>query len=211
LAGHLYFSDRGTNRIYRSDFHGNNREELFNADDFPASIPGPKRFRGLVADPQRGFVFFCDSTENMVLRGTIATREIVALVKVNQRFPADITMDHAGGKIYWCNRTNNLIQRADLDGSDVEDLVEAPSPYFLQLDLASSRIYFGDFSAGNIFRADLADGNNLETLVSGITGQVRGVHFDPSTEMLYWANRNDGKIQRRPVQGTAEEIEDLYT
>jgi hypothetical protein len=205
-AGHIYFSDRGASKIYRSDFHGNNVEELFDGD----AIPGSNRLRGIVADPERGFVYFCDSTAGKVFRGNLETKKVDEIVGA-QNFPADIAIDQKSGKIYWCEKDRDIIHRANLDGSDVENLVSTESPYFLQLDLESGKIYFGDFSAGHVFRANIADGSDVETLVSGISGRVRGVHLDLAAGMLYWANRNDGKIQRRPLDGAASEIEDLYT
>ena len=39
------------------------------------------------------------------------------------RRPADLAVDAAGGKLYWTDWLTGKVQRANLDGSRVEDLV----------------------------------------------------------------------------------------
>jgi hypothetical protein len=70
-------------------------------------------------------------------------------------------------------------------------------PYFLDLDLSVGKIYWGDFDGGSIYRANL-DGSDRETLLIGIN-KTRGVRIDPGCGMLFWVNRDDGKIQRGPL------------
>ena len=38
-------------------------------------------------------------------------------------FPGEIALDVANGKMYWTNPGSDKIQRADLNGSNLEDLV----------------------------------------------------------------------------------------
>ena len=72
--------------------------------------------------------------------------------------------------MYWTNAgnfPNTKIQRADLDGSNVEDLlVGFQTPHGIDLDLTSGKMYWTDNGApGTVQRADL-DGSNLQTLVA---------------------------------------------
>ena len=42
--------------------------------------------------------------------------------------PYGLAVDVSGGKMYWTDRQNGKIQRADLDGSNVEDLLTLAWP-----------------------------------------------------------------------------------
>ncbi len=44
--------------------------------------------------------------------------------------PAGLALDLDGGKMYWADQATFKIQRADLDGSNVEDLVTTVSDAF---------------------------------------------------------------------------------
>ena len=68
-----------------------------------------------------------------------------------------IALDVAGNKMYWTNWTGTpRIQRANLDGSGVEDLVATgPHPLGIALDVAGGKIYWGDNVAQTIQRANL--------------------------------------------------------
>ena len=204
-AGKLYWIDRGPDEIYRSDFDGANPELLLNGDD----VPGSNEFRGLAVDVNAGVLFFCDNGANKIFRAPLDGTRGVTEIVTGLAFPADITADPKAAKIYWCDRDRNVIQRANYDGSNPETVVETAAPYFLTLDLAGGKLYWGDFSAGNIARVNLTDGSQRETVVSGIKGQTRGVALDPVENQIYWVNRNDKKIQRRDLAGG--EIEDIYT
>jgi hypothetical protein len=77
----------------------------------------------------------------------------------------------------------------------------AGGPYFLDLDLSAGRIYWGDFSGGSIFRANL-DGSGRETLVTG-NNMTRGVRIHAAEQMMYWVNRDAKKIHRCPLSAVA--------
>ena len=71
-------------------------------------------------------------------------------------------------KIYWTGWDTGKIQRANLDGSNVEDLVTGLHLVgTLALDMASGKMYWIDLGPGKIQRANL-DGSNVEDLVTGL-------------------------------------------
>ena len=74
-------------------------------------------------------------------------------------------------KMYWTNLNANKIQRANLDGSNVEDLITRGlnKPYELKLDLAGGKMYWTNRFDGKIQRANL-DGSNVEDLVTRANG-----------------------------------------
>ena len=70
--------------------------------------------------------------------------------------------------MYWTDYGTDKIQRANLDGSNVQDLVTGlNTPYGIVLDVAGGKMYWTDVNADKIQRANL-DGSNVQDLVHRI-------------------------------------------
>ncbi len=84
--------------------------------------------------------------------------------------PGECALDLANGKIYWANRGLNSIQRANLDGTNIESVISSglQDPEHLALDVPGGKIYWTDWATG-LSRADL-NGTNVEHLVEGAEG-----------------------------------------
>ena len=114
-------------------------------------------------------------------------------------------------KLYWTDWGTDKIQRGDLDGSNVEDLVSGAGlngPDGLVLDMAGGKIYWTDTGTNKIQRADL-DGSNVEDLITSGLSVPYGLALDVSADKMYWTNRQNGKIQRAGLDGS--NVEDLLT
>ncbi|MCP4628336.1 MAG: choice-of-anchor D domain-containing protein, partial [bacterium] len=100
------------------------------------------------------------------------------------------------------------IQRADLDGNNVEDLVTGlPLPNGIALDTNSGKMYWTEGGMKKIQRADL-DGNNVEDLVTGLANPL-GIALDTGIGKMYWVVQGTAKIQRADLDGN--NVEDLVT
>ena len=79
--------------------------------------------------------------------------------------PEVLVVDPDSPPIYWTDWGVDKIQRANLDGSNVEDLVTTGLrvPWGIALDIAGGKMYWTDFN--KIQRANL-DGSNVEDLVT---------------------------------------------
>ena len=141
-------------------------------------------------------------------------------------FPQGIALDVAGGKMYWTSQRDlnpatqtltSKIQSADLDGSNVRDLVtgsESPRGG-IALDVAAGKMYWTDWS--KIQSADL-DGSNVRTLVPGLSN-LSGIALDVAAGKMYWPEVDwenlDGsgaptdKIQSADLDGS--NVRDLIT
>ena len=127
--------------------------------------------------------------------------------------------DIGGGKIYWTGFGTDKIQRANLDGSNVEDLVTSGlnGPNGIAVDIAGGKMYWTDAEGDNIRRANL-DGSNVEDLItSGLDAPGR-IALDIASGKMYWTHTDwnpateeftNGKIQRANLNGT--EVEDVIT
>ena len=199
-AGKMIFTDRGTSTVIAADLDGSNPQPLIQS--------AGTNIRGIAIDIETDDLFYADNGDNIIYRARLDGSGRDEIVSTDLNFPADIALDRGAGKLYWCDRDNNRIERANYDGTERETLITSTQPYFLGLDLTNQKIYWGDYSGGNIFRADLPEGNNVETVVSGLV-QIRGVKIDSNGGYVYWCDRNASKVQRRKIEGGP--IEDLYT
>ena len=117
-----------------------------------------------------------------------------------------------GSKLYWTdsNRSASKIQRANLDGSGVEDLVTSglTFPRGLALDVAGGKMYWANSGADKIQRANL-NGSNVEDLVTSGLNSPTGIALDVAGGKMYWTDRGADKIQRANLNGS--NVEDLVT
>ena len=119
----------------------------------------------------------------------------------------------AATMMYWTGYSDNLgrtIHRANLDGSDVEDLATGLGDLSaLVLDATRGKIYW--IKRSTIRRATL-DGSDVETLVSGEV-RVDGFVLDATRGKIYWIAYDDRDrvdiIRRANLDGS--DVEDLVT
>ena len=123
--------------------------------------------------------------------------------------------------MYWTARgishfsDGGIIQRSNLDGSEVETLVAGlGDPEDITLDLVAGKMYWiegrvspewwGD-PDGKILRADL-DGSNSEVLITGLERPVE-IALDVVEGKLYWTDKQGGSIHRAALDsGNVEEV-----
>ena len=111
-------------------------------------------------------------------------------------------------KMYWTNAgSHDKIQRADIDGTNVEDLVTTglSEPIDMALDLAGGKMYWMDQGTDKIQRANL-DGSNIQDVISGLSYPV-GLALDVAGGEMYWTDLDTDKIQRANLDGS--DVEDL--
>jgi DNA-binding beta-propeller fold protein YncE len=90
--------------------------------------------------------------------------------------------------MYWADKGTDKIQRANLDGSGVEDIITGLTyPAGIALDIPGGKIYWTDFYNDKIQRANL-DGSNVEDLITtGLSGPYAitlGPIPEPATILL---------------------------
>ena len=116
--------------------------------------------------------------------------------------PFALELDPDGGKMYWTDPIDGIF-RADLAGTNVENIVTTGLPQGIALDLANGRVYWTDIgSPFNILRANL-DGTNVQPVLSGLTN-LWGLALHPGQGKIYWTRRTGGSegIFRANLDGT---------
>ena len=118
-------------------------------------------------------------------------------------------------KMYWIDEGTNKIRRANLDGSQVEDvLARLPGPSGIAMDVAAGKIYWTDAGTEKIQRANL-DGSEVEDLVTSGLAYPLGIALDVAAGKMYWTEtayqrtRRVNMIRRANLDGS--EVEDLVT
>ena len=135
---------------------------------------------------------------------------LIATQFVLQQLGGQDGIDGGTSRMYWLDRGANRIQRANLDGSNVENLVTTglSGPKELALDVAAGKMYWTDNGTDKIQRANL-DGSQVEDLVTvGLIGPA-ALDLDVAAGKMYWTDQRTGKIQRANLDGSG--VEDLVT
>ena len=103
--------------------------------------------------------------------------------------------------------SNQKIQRSNLDGSNVTDLVTGLG-IPVGLTIHNDQIYWTDIGTDKIQRSNL-DGSNITDLVTGDDGL--SLPSDPTihNDQIYWTSENTDKIQRSNLDGS--NVTDLVT
>ena len=111
-------------------------------------------------------------------------------------------------KMYWIDVTLDKIQKADLDGNNVEDFITTglQGARYLAIDSAGGKIYWTDAGLNKIMRANL-DGTVPEDLVTGLDNP-RGIALDVPGGKMYWVDKGTFKIQRANLDGSGS-VDDL--
>ena len=121
----------------------------------------------------------------------------------------DVSEPQPNPELYWTDLSEDKIQRADLDGSNVEDLVTSglDAPVGLALDVSAGKMYWTEWERNKIWRANL-DGSNIEDLIT--SGRVPvWLALDVAGGKLYWTDWGTDRIQRANLDGS--NVEDLVT
>ena len=187
---------------------------------------------GIVVDIAAGHIYWTNmgnpkandgSIERADLDGSHATN----IIPMGRTFtPKQLQLDKQHGKIYWSDREGMRVMRSNLDGSDIETLVETGHGEAdrldarnwcvgIALDVENGKLYWtqkGNEKAGQgrIFRASLempkgqtpANRNDIEILFDDLPEPI-DLDLDLRNRMMYWTDRGDpprgNTVNRAPM------------
>ena len=179
-AGKLYWSDAGPDRgIFKANLDGGGPIETIIA------AGGGLQTRAFALDSQGGEIYWISvdgSPTGYIIKRTNldGTGLVEDLILAGSAAPIDIALDTTASKMYWTNNNTGTVQRANLDGTSLETLVDQPStsPRGIALDLGSAKIYWAGDVNQNIQRANL-EGSDVEEVVTGVFGFGIALEFGP--------------------------------
>jgi hypothetical protein len=144
--------------------------------------------------------------------------------------PKQMHLDKTNGKLYWCDREGMRVMRANLDGSQVETLVETGRGdtdrrdqrrwcVGITIDPKLAKIYWSQKGAdnagqGRIFRANIdipkgespANRSDIEVVFDQLPEPI-DLELDLANRVLYWTDRGDpprgNTVNRAPIDKKA--------
>ena len=126
----------------------------------------------------------------------------------NASDPDGIDIDPEEGKMYWTNMQGGTVMRANLDGTDVEELIPTgycETPKQLALDLVNRKMYWCDRDSPKVVRANM-DGSGFEIIIDEDLISPVGMALDVPNGKLYFTDRHAENIKRANLDGSDVEI-----
>jgi DNA-binding beta-propeller fold protein YncE len=237
-SGRLFFLDVGGGRVFSANPDGSDLKTIINE--------GRRLPDGIVIDIPAGHIYWTNmgnpkKNDGAILRSDLDGKNMINIVPSGGTFtPKQLQMDKKNGKLYWCDREGMRVMRVNLDGSEIETLVDTshgdprPGPdqtkwcVGIAVDAEGGKFYWtqkGNDKAGQgrIFRANLkipkgqtpANRKDIELLFENLPEPI-DLDLDLTNRTLYWTDRGDpprgNTVNRAPMDPKpASEPEILFT
>jgi hypothetical protein len=223
VAGRLFFLDLSGGRVVSANPDGSDMRTIVNGQRFPD---------GVVVDVAAGHIYWTNMgipsvNDGSVNRADLDGGNLVTVVPEGGTFtPKQLQLDLKNGKLYWSDREGMRVMRSNLDGSQIETLVQTGQGETdrrdarnwcvgIALDVAGGKLYWtqkGNDNAGQgrIFRANLdipqhqtpAHRKDIELLFEGLPEPI-DLDLDLTKRILYWTDRGDpprgNTVNRAPM------------
>ena len=211
FAQQLFWADSFEPGIYQADRDGSSSDDMS-----PAIIGSPT---GIAFDPVDRMIYIVDKGDGFLGQDPKIYRmdengDNVETLITSVDTPNGLAIDAVNRKIYWAERGSRKVQRADLDGTNIEDIVAFTgfeNPYSVALDVANNRLFISDSSEDLVWTADL-EGNNLTAFPEdGMALDYRDIDYNPLDDKVYWLAKGsifgnpESRIFRANPDGTDSE------
>ena len=223
-VGRLFFMDLAAGRIFTSNPDGSDLKIIVNE--------GRKLPDGIVVDVAAGHIYWTNMGNPKANDGTIDRADldgtnVTNIVPSGKTWtPKQLQLDVKNRKLYWSDREGMRVVRSNLDGSNIETLVEtghgdADRPdarnwcVGIAIDVNGGKFYWtqkGNDNAGEgrIFRAGLeipkgqtpANRRDIEVLFDNLPEPI-DLDLDLGNRIIYWTDRGDpprgNTVNRAPM------------
>jgi len=188
---------------------------------------------GIVVDIAAGHLYWTNmgnpsANDGSIERANLDGSNITHIVRPGDTFtPKQLQLDEKNRKLYWCDREGMRVMRANVDGSNIETLVDTSEGdsrpgkdirkwcVGIALDLEGGEVYWtqkGPDNAGDgrIFRANLeipkgqspANRKDIELLYEDLPEPI-DLELDLANRTIYWTDRGDpprgNTVNRAPM------------
>jgi hypothetical protein len=189
----MYWGDQVAGRVSSANLDGSN-VTVVHSTDFHA---------GLVLDGVHGKLYWSTSIDDFngdIVRCNLDGSNLETVVTQHNK-PAYMAVDVDGGKIYWTDYVVDIVRRANLDGSNVEELYVVGAnrnPDGIGLDLAAGKVYWGQITElfeniSKLMRMNL-DGSQPEDVTASDFGLIPDVTLGPTHSFARGDLNCDGVI-----------------
>jgi sugar lactone lactonase YvrE len=211
-TGRLFFLEASGGRILSVNADGSGRKVILNGCRVPD---------GVVVDLEAGHIYWTNmgipsKNDGSIERADLDGKNRVTIVNEGATFtPKQLHLEKENGKLYWCDREGMRVMRANLDGSEIETLVDTSKGdarpgtdltkwcVGITVDPDRGQIYWtqkgpDDAGKGRIFRAKIdipkgetpADRTDIEVLFDGLPEPI-DLEIDLKNRFIYWTDRGD--------------------
>jgi hypothetical protein len=229
-SGRLFVLDLSGGRIFSLNPDGSNPKTL---------VTGCRLPDGLAIDLAAGYIYWTNmgiphKNDGSIERADLDGRNRRFIIPEGGTFtPKQLHLEKESGKLYWSDREGMRVMRANLDGSQVETLIQAgegedarhdPSNWCVGITVDPNRgqMYWtqkgaDDSGHGRIFRAGIdmphgqvpANRTDIEVLFEGLPEPI-DLELDLQGHVLYWTDRGDpprgNTVSRTPLGNLNQEI-----
>jgi hypothetical protein len=211
-VGRLFFLEASGGRIHSANADGSDRKVIVSG----ARIPD-----GVVVDVEAGHIYWTNmgvpnQNDGSIERADLDGKNRVTIISEGRTFtPKQLHLEKKSGKLYWCDREGMRVMRANVDGSNIEILVDTSKGdarpgadltkwcVGITVDPDRRKIYWtqkgpDDAGKGRIFRANIdipkgetaATRTDIELLFDGLPEPI-DLELDLKNRFLYWTDRGD--------------------
>jgi DNA-binding beta-propeller fold protein YncE len=211
-TGRLFFLEASGGGIHSANADGSDRKVIVSG----ARIPD-----GVVVDLEAGHIYWTNmgvpsQNDGSIERADLDGQNRATIVGEGKAFtPKQLHLEKKSGKLYWCDREGMRVMRANLNGSNIETLVDSSKGAArpgtdatkwcvgITVDPDRGQIYWtqkgpDDAGKGRIFRANIdlpkgetaANRTDIELLFDGLPEPI-DLELDLKKRFLYWTDRGD--------------------
>jgi DNA-binding beta-propeller fold protein YncE len=227
-VGRLFLLDLSDDRIVSLNSDGSDRKVIVTECRFPD---------GIAVDVAAGHIYWTNMgvpkvNDGSIERADLDGRNRLTIVPQGGTFtPKQIQLEEKSRKLYWCDREGMRVMRANLDGSNIETLVDTsqgdsrPGPdaskwcVGVAVDPDGGKVYWtqkgpDNAGTGRLCRAgiDVPTGQSasnradIEVLYDGLPEPI-DLDLDPNKRVMYWTDRGDAPrgntVNRAPMDSGA--------
>jgi sugar lactone lactonase YvrE len=227
-AGRLFVLELSGDRIHSMNPDGSDRKTIVTDGRLPD---------GIVVDVQAGHIYWTNMGVPPLNDGSIERADIdgknrkVIVPPGGTHTPKQLHLDKENGKLYWCDREGMRVMRVNLDGSQLETLVQTGNAdkdrgdqsrwcVGITIDPKLGKIYWtqkgpDNGEQGRIFRANIeipkgetpANRSDIEVLFDRLPEPI-DLELDLTNRILYWTDRGDpprgNTVNRAPIDTKAD-------
>ncbi len=222
--GRLFVLDGSGNCVFSVNPDGSDHKVI---------VTGCRLPDGIAVDVGGGHIYWTNmgdpsSNDGSIERADLDGRNRKTIIPQGGTFtPKQVHLDQENAKLYWCDREGMRVMRCNLDGSNIETLVDTsggePRPgrdttrwcVGITVDLGSGKFYWtqkgpDNADLGRIFRANIetpqgqtpANRSDIELLFDHLPEPI-DLELDLENRLLYWTDRGDpprgNTVNRAPM------------
>jgi DNA-binding beta-propeller fold protein YncE len=228
-VGRLFLLDLSDDHIVSLNSDGSDRKVIVTGCRFPD---------GIAVDVAAGHIYWTNmgnpkANDGSIERADLDGRNRKTIVPQGGTFtPKQLQLEKKSRKLYWCDREGMRLMRANIDGSNIETLVDTsqgdprPGPdatkwcVGVAIDVDGSKVYWtqkgpDNAGTGRICRAGIevpagqtaSNRPDVEVLYEGLPEPI-DLDLDLNSRVMYWTDRGDpprgNTVNRAPMDADAK-------